>query len=62
MIYKEASSESAQTAVLKQDGNEASLTVPETSKPGDQIHVIVKAQADGAHRLVHYQQVVICVK
>ena len=62
MIYKEASSESAQAAVLKQDGNEASLTVPETSKPGDQIHVIVKAHADGAHRLVRYQQVVICVK
>ena len=37
------------------------LTVTGTAAPGDQIHLIFKAQADGHHRLVHYQQVIVTV-
>ena len=56
-IYEEASSPSAKDAVL--DGFD--LFVPETAKPGDQIHVIVKAQNDGLFRLVHYAQIIVTV-
>lgn len=61
-IYKEASAACAAEAALAVDGCKACLTVPASAKAGDQIHVIVKAQADGHHRLVHYQQVIVTVK
>ena len=49
------------TGALNQQENAAMLTVPETATSGDQLHVIVKAEAEGHHRLVHYQQVIITV-
>ena len=39
----------------------AQLQIPQDARPGDQIHVIVKAQADGHYRLVHYRQVIVTV-
>lgn len=43
------------------NGNEAILTVPADAVPGEKIHIIVKAQLGGHHRLTRYQQIVICV-
>lgn len=43
-------------------GSEATLTVPTDAIPGEQIHVIVKAQNGGCYRLTHYQQIVLCVR
>ena len=40
----------------------AEIIIPEEAEDGSELHVVVKAQADGHHRLVHYQQVVIRIK
>lgn len=47
---------------LEVSGNTAVLTVPENAVSGEKIHVIVKAQTSSHYRLVHYQQIVICVR
>jgi len=60
-IYEEASSECARNVVLQVHSETAVITIPETARKGDHIHIIVKAQAGGHHRLVHYQQVIITV-
>ncbi len=60
-IYKDASSACAEAVELKTDGDTASVVIPAGAKSGEQIHLIAKAQANGAHRLVHYQQVIITV-
>lgn len=56
-VYGEASAPCAKEIVM--DGG--TFTVPESAKAGDKIHVIVKAQAGGHFRLVHYQQVIITI-
>lgn len=61
-IYEEASAPWASRVTLETEENAATLTVPETASSGDVLHVIVKAQSAGRHRLVHYQQAVIHVK
>lgn len=40
----------------------AGVVISSDAKPGDKIHVIVKAQADGHHRLTYYQHVIIIVE
>lgn len=60
-VYGDASAPCAADAVLNVCGNEAEFTVPETAQAGDVLHLVVKAQADGHHRLVHYQQVIVKV-
>ena len=61
-VYREASAPcAAETAVLEQDGA-FRIRVPETAGPGDQIHLIFRAQAAGHHRLVHYQQAILSVR
>ena len=74
-IYREASAACAPDAVLTEipglpqaAGQEqadvfaaAQLQVPQNASAGDQIHVIVKAQAGGHHALVHYRQVIVAV-
>ncbi len=57
-IYAEASAPCAKEIAL--DGG--TLVVPPQAEAGDQIHVIVQAQAGGHFRLVHYQQVIITVQ
>ena len=37
------------------------IGVPGAVNPDETVHVIVKAQADGHHRLTYYQQVIITV-
>ena len=63
-IYQEASGNWASNVQSSAgaDGNSFCLVIPEDADPGSELHVIVKAQADGPHRLVHYQQVVIRVR
>ena len=36
--------------------------ISETAKTGDKLHIIVKVQADGHHRLTYYQQIIITVR
>ena len=40
----------------------AGVVISSDAKQGDKVHVIVKAQADGHHKLTYYQQVIITVK
>ena len=61
-IYKEASAACAKETALSQEQDVLSLTLPQSAKSGDRIHVIVKAQAGGKHRLTYYQQVIITLK
>ena len=60
-IYREASAAWAQEACLVPQGEEAMLTIPSQAASGDRLHIIVKAQAEGHHRLVHYQQVIVTI-
>ena len=60
-IYEEASSACAKKASLTAQDQVAALQIPEDAQPGDQIHVIVKAQTSDHHRLTHYQQVIVTV-
>lgn len=61
-IYSDASAAWAADVPLDASQNDAAvLRIPTIAVPGDQLHVIVKAQAEGHHRLVHYQQVIITV-
>lgn len=61
-VYADASAECAKQAILNQNVECAELTIPEGAVSGDKIHVIVKAQAGGHYRLVHYQHVIITVE
>lgn len=61
-IYEEASAAGAkETMIDSSDAGEAQITLPVDAEPGDKIHIIVRAQADGRYRLVHYQQVILAV-
>ena len=60
-VYLEAGAPCSPETVLSLEGDTARITVPAEGKPGDRIHVIFKAQAEGRFRLVHYQQVIITV-
>lgn len=40
----------------------AEITVLADAKPGNLLHVVVKAQCDGKYKLTYYQQVIISVK
>ena len=61
-IYAEASASWAADAVLRQEGNAFTVKLPASAVPGDRLHVILKAQAGGRYRLVHYQQVILSVR
>ena len=61
-IYEEPGAECSKEAALQAEGSKARLTIPETAKAGDQIHVIVQAMADGHHKLTRYQQVIVTVE
>lgn len=61
-VYPEISSDWAKEMPLDVRGNAASLAIPARAVPGGRLHIIAKAQAEGHHRLVHYQQVIITVK
>ena len=43
------------------DTARVSFVVPPDAKPGDTIHLVVEVKDDGAHRLKHYQRVVVTV-
>ena len=58
-IYEEASASWAADAVLRQDGSTFTVKLPASAAPEDQLHIILKAQAGGHYRLVHYQQVIL---
>ena len=61
-IYKVASAGwAAETALMAED-HCAKIVIPEEAEAGSELHIIVKAQADGHHRLVHYQQAVVRIR
>lgn len=60
-LYADASAPCAARAVLTAEDSTARLTIPADAAPGDRLHVIVKAQAAGHYRLVHYQQVIVTI-
>lgn len=61
-IYTDASAEWAEAISLDVQDGAAAFTIPAQAVTGDTIHIIVKAQAEGHHRLVHYQQVIVTVR
>ncbi|MBQ1290523.1 MAG: DUF1593 domain-containing protein [Lachnospiraceae bacterium] len=61
-IYKEASAACAAQAELSSEGCQAELTIPVNAAAGDCIHVVVKAEAGGHYRLVHYQQIIVRIR
>ena len=61
-IYEGPSAPCAKDAVLEANGCEAKVRIPENASDGDQIHVVVRAEAAGHHRLCHFQQVIITVR
>jgi hypothetical protein len=60
-VYTDASAAWAGEVSLNVQDDTAIFTIPVQAVPGDQLHIIVKAQAEGHHRLVHYQQVIVTV-
>ena len=60
--YEEAGASCASDMTLEASGDSCLVTIPANAAAGDKLHIIVKAQTDGHHRLVHYQQVVLTVK
>ena len=60
-VYNEASAECAKAATLEVVDGKAQVTIPAEAVAGDTIHVIVKAQSNGHHKLAHYQQVILTV-
>ncbi len=61
-IYREASAACAVEICPAAEGEGFSFVVPRSAKPGDEIHVIARAQADGSHRLSYFRQVIVRVK
>lgn len=61
-VYTDASAEWAGEVSLNIQDGASTFTIPEQAVPGDMLHIIVKAQAEGHHRLVHYQHVIVTVK
>lgn len=60
-VYSDASAAWAADMPLAVQADEAVFTIPEKAAPGDQLHIVVKAEAAGHHRLVHYQQVIVTI-
>lgn len=60
-VYSDASAAWAADMPLAVQADEAVFTIPENAAPGDQLHIVVKAEAAGHHRLVHYQQVIVTI-
>lgn len=48
--------------VIKQKNNTAEITIPQTAKSGDTIHVIVEGTDNGVPALTRYQRVILTVK
>lgn len=61
-VYADASGAWADAVCLQVQDNTAVCTIPAQALLGDLLHIVVKAQAEGHHRLVHYQQVIITIK
>lgn len=61
-VYSDLSPARAADMPLQTQGEAAVFTIPEKATAGDQLHIVVKAEAAGHHRLVHYQQVIVTVE
>lgn len=61
-VYADASAQWGGEVALKTDDGAAEFTLPAYAASGDKLHIVVKAQAEGHHRLTHYQQVIITVE
>lgn len=59
-IYNDAST--CKSASVVQDGLNANIKIPDYTKSGDTIHVIVQARANGHYKLVKYQQIIITIE
>lgn len=60
-VYSDASAAWAADMPLNVQGDTAVFTIPGRAVAGDRLHIIVKAEAAGHHRLVHYQQVIVTI-
>lgn len=60
--YIEASADWASVTCVEAQDGAAAVAIPAAAAAGDQLHVIVKAEADGHYQLAHYQHVIITVR
>ncbi len=60
-IYPEASAACAPETELVREGDAVRVRLPQSAVPGDRIHILFKAQAEGRYRLTHYQQVIVTI-
>lgn len=61
-VYADASAECARDISLNVQDGSATFIVPKWAVSDDKLHIVVKAQANGHHRLVHYQHVIVTVR
>lgn len=47
---------------MEDKGSAAAVAIPAAAAAGDQLHVIVKAEAGGHYRLAHYRRVIITIR
>jgi hypothetical protein len=59
--YTEAGNTKEQVEIFDQ-GNSATITIPNTVTKGDEIHIIVEAKDDNVHPLSRYQRIIIEIK
>ena len=58
-VYPEISAGWAAEAAIRREGDAFTVTVPASTAAGDELHLILKAQAGGRYRLVSYRHVII---
>ena len=61
-VYREASAPCAASMKVAVERETVLMRIPEEAAPGDQIHIVIQAQARGHYRLTHYQQAIITVQ
>lgn len=61
-IYREISAPWAEIGHVSAEQNSAVIDIPANAVSGDVLHVIVRAQSMGHHRLVRYRRVIITVR
>ena len=61
-VYPEISAEWGAEAAIAREGDAFTVTIPASAAAGDELHLILKAQAGGRCRLVSYRHVILCIQ
>ena len=61
-VYPEISAAWGSEACIRRDGETFTVSIPAAALPGDELHLILKAQEGGRRRLVSYRHVIIRIE